>query len=791
MKAVFNAYDNEEVFDLNLSDKKPVRPGLPLLLPFALFLWGCCAGTFTICSGFELELIKTIFLVGFGFVVFWFIVVIITRFRRLASLVCLACCIGLSLGAYGGIDLIRSGEAAIEAGEQIWEIELLEDSQSSSYGSKAVGLAKTDSGICCKTLVYFSEENDLLNTQKIRVKGSLKSMPKTSKQYYWTRGLESSISVLSYEVLESNKIVDFIRSTRRGAIHNFEQYAGDSAGILQALVCGYRNTINENGVYENFKICGLAHIVAVSGAHLAIVVSVFMLFLRKLRVPRKIVVAVSTAFVCAYLVFAGIPISAIRSAVMVILSLIASIAGRRAHPINGLSIAILAFVVIDPATSVSVSLFLSAASTLCIMLFCNLIASWFGCENKKVQDYIVSPTSLTLSSNIATLPFSVGIFSQLSTISILANVIATPLFSLACVIGLVCSIFSCIFPVLSQMLMAVAGFCAFPLDLVVGVMSKIPHACVALSANAIVMLGVSIVLVIVLWIAWPSFSLKHIAICSGVLAGVFVVVIFVAPRFESDEIVMLDVGQGDAILLRSENSTVLIDTGNQETKLKEGLAKFGVHTLDGVIITHSDDDHMGVLDSLSNFCEVKSVYSSKFAIDCECKNCSTLKRAATKSAASGTLEGLEVGDRVEVGNFDLDIVWPDSYSDEGGNADSLCAVVTSDINNDNDSELVAFFGGDAESEQMQKIIDEKRVGDIDILKVGHHGSKVSLSSQVLEAIKPEVALISCGLNNRYGHPKQETLDFLMQANSEVFRTDEQGSIIIKPKVDGYDIETRK
>ena len=525
---------------------------------------------------------------------------------------------------------------------------------------------------------------------------------------------------------------------------------------------------------------------------MAIVVAVFLFFLKKLKAPRVLVASLSTVFVLLYLVFSGIPISAIRSSVMVVLGLIAGLFGRRATPINALALAVVGFIVLDPTACVSVSLFLSASSTLGIMLFAGLIGSWFGVKNNKMDTLLVQPCALTLSSNLMTLPFSAGLFSQVSTIAILSNIVATPLFSIACVIGLICACLTLFIPVLAGFLGFAAFVFAMPLKISVELMSQIPHAVLAVSVDVVSMLMLSAILCTLLLAFWPQFKLKQVACTFGGVVAVMLFVLFFPPIFPANEIVFLDVGQGDSILIKSGGKNVLIDTGNQKTKLKEALAKQGVNNLDAVIITHHDDDHMGCLEDLSTYETISAVYTSENAQMCSCKGCGELKTLAANTSSNHTLNGLSVGDKVNVGVYTCEVVWPETFEDEGGNSDSVSLLITSDENSDGQAEFSLLMTGDAESESIEKMIKENLVHNVDVIKVPHHGSKVGLNDEVLDTLNPQSAIISVGANNRYGHPKEETLNYLNSHNVEVLRTDLNGSVTLKPSLPtGYSLNSEK
>lgn len=775
--------------EVNFHDKKPTKPGIPILLPCSLFMWGSAAFVLDKFAWSQLGenpncIILPLLITAVLLALLW-----IKRIRKVIFIIA-SIILGVALGFSGCHNMINASNWSVENGSQDWTLTLLGDVEKSDYGAKVTASAKDESGRSCNLTIYFSDENELLCGQVIKTKGAAKSLKQNAKDFSKTNGVVASLNVKEYEIVEQNIFQEFIINARSKAIENFSKYSSSEAGVLQALVCGYKNTIKEDGTYDKFKICGLAHIVAVSGAHLAIVIGVLLSMLRALKVSRKLTTLLCVLSVLAYLVFSGIPISAVRSAIMVILSLTSSLFGRRSSPINALSLCIIFFIAHDPCSSLSISLFLSATSTLGIMLFASLFSSYFNIKNDRLNSLVAQPCSLTLASNISTLPFSSAVFSQISTISLFSNIIATPLFTLGCICGLMSAIVGCIFAFLSPFACYIARICCFPLNLSVSLMSRIPFSSIAIQSDVYPMLALTILISILLYLKWPSIKPKIFIVGACTMSLALMLVFIVLPKSSSNEVVMMDVGQGDAILIKSEGHAILIDTGNQKAKLKEELAKNSIYTLDAVILTHHDDDHIGCLTDLTSYENVNEVYSFVDATSCDCKNCGEM-RSDVKNSIGKELKGLNVEDTIQVGEFSLVVLWPKTYQDEGGNGDSLCFKLTSDINKDGEDEFSMLLTGDAEKKQVKSIIKEKQIGNIDILKVGHHGSKISLDDENLSSLNPKFALISVGANNRYGHPKEETLQLLENHDVEILRTDENGEIKIKPGNDGYSISKEK
>ena len=278
-----------------------------------------------------------------------------------------------------------------------------------------------------------------------------------------------------------------------------------------------------------------------------------------------------------------------------------------------------------------------------------------------------------------------------------------------------------------------------------------------------------------LWLLWPQVRTVRAAAALGGAYALAAAIIALAPFAHADEVVMLDVGQGDAFLVRSRGASILIDTGDKDALLRQELAEQGVFRLDAVVVSHPDADHCGSLSSLAAYVEIGRVYAAEPLLSCACGNCAQLRADALDATGQG-IAGLTVGDELQAGAFGLRVVWPDAFCDEGGNADSLCLLAEADCDGDGRSEHAILFTGDAEAQQLAQMVDAGRVGGIDVLKVGHHGSRVALTAELAGALDPEIALVSCGAQNRYGHPAAETMEHL--GGATILRTDADGTVVL-------------
>lgn len=765
----------------------PRRPRIPVLLGAALALWGLAA-LVRLAAGSVPSLPAGALIAVFSLVVVLCVVCVIVRASRTMPIVIAFAALGALVGLGGALELERQ-MIEVPGVEHIWTIELAQDLSSSELSSYGSAIATDEAGRLCRVSVFDSERRALLCKERFVGTIALSPIADGQRERAWQQGACASVDLAGLQQIEPVQPYAIMLGARMRTLEDMERFAGEQAPALSALVCGNRFAIQSEGSYEAYKSCGLAHLIAVSGAHLAIVALVLGLGLRALRVPRIAHIIISAVFVLLYLVFAGLPISAVRAAAMVVLSSASWAFGRRDASLNACALCVIAFIVLDPSSALSVSLFLSAGSTLGIIVFAPLVASWFPLRIPVLRSLVVGPVSMTLASNAVTLPFTMALFSQLSLISVVANVLVAPLFTLACVAGVLASALALMLPALAEPAFMLAHGCSWPLSHTVELLSTIPHASIAVSVGMPAMLLLTAALIVVLWRAWERLTGKRVLVGAALACLVAACACLLHAPSASDEIVMLDVGQGDAILVRSGGKQILVDTGNKDAKLREALGRYGVIGLDAVLITHPDDDHCGSLASLAGYATIGCILVSEVVEECPCAKCTGFCAEATGLGCARGLVGLAPGARIEVGVFSLEVLWPHESTDEGGNGDSLILLVSADCDSDGVVDWKMLLTGDAEQEELRALARSRMLADIDVLKVGHHGSKASLDEEIADLLDPEVSLISVGERNRYGHPSAEALTVLEGCGSQVLRTDEEGCIAMKYNASRLDVTT--
>ena len=543
--------------------------------------------------------------------------------------------------------------------------------------------------------------------------------------------------------------------------------------LIAGIVCGRSSELRAQPAGDWFSVTGTAHLIAVSGSHLAIVGFVIEGALQKTRCSRGLQRALLAVTLVAYAAFTGASPSAVRACCMVFATLVANGAGRRRHGLSALFVTMSIFVLLRPTVLFEMGFQLSCASVFAILCFCPYATYALG--ELGVPSGVAGMLSVTLCSQLATVPITVPAFGTFSLIAPIANAVIGPVVSVLLAVSVVLVPFS-IIPLLRPWVLMVPMLAARCTLFFEQLFAAIPGASVSVPPDSIWIYLVPLSLTILL-VWWPRPRARPMA--AGLLCLVFAAAIPYVywDRFVPPSVTILDVGQADAILVRQGGAVALVDCGLDE-RVVSALVRNNVHHIDAVFVTHWDEDHWGGLpDVLEQF----SVGTIAVAAD-------ALEDAPTEVVGLPGVSYRQVtrGDVVDIGAFRACVMWPFESVDGEGNEDSLVLLLSYAQEG---KSLRMLLTGDAELDQEREFVRE--VGDIDVLKLGHHGSKVSVDGELLDVLRPELSVASAGEGNRYGHPSDACVDAVREAGGAFACTIEHGDITITPTAKGFAMQCQR
>ena len=583
-----------------------------------------------------------------------------------------------------------------------------------------------------------------------------------------------------------------LQLARRAVIGAMDPASSDVRAVLAACVCGYVAALRASGLSDELSCAGISHMVAVSGAHLSLVGAFVSRLLEATRLKRGMRCAAVLGMTGLFVVFCGSPVSALRAWLMCATGEVSSLAGRRGDQLSAVSIVCLGMTLADPALSGQLGFLLSALSVSGIGLFgaygratldallpgVGLLTGTPSGLRRRVVGFrgdVRDLTAISLVCQAFTLPLTASSFGSVSTLALPANLVATPFFSVLVPLGLLVALCSWCGPV-CQVLLAVADVVGEPLVAFVGLVSGVPMARAPVEVDAGLALSLLAVGSTLLLVTWPRPSRKALLGACGVLAMAGLC-LFVRWRWLSPaRVCVLDVGQGDAVLVQDGGSALLVDTGPDDS-VARALAEEHVLHLDAVLVTHLHDDHYGGLAALRGTVGVDEVLVGAGVL----AGLPDEVEADVAGLCGSRRAELSYGDTLRVGRFSLRVVSPPHDTDGSGNEDSVVLLLEYD---DGTRVLTGLLTGDAEKDVTSEAVARGDVGDVDFLKVGHHGSAVSVDEPLARVLLPEVSVASAGEGNSYGHPREECVETLEQAGSRFLCTKDAGTVTIEPGAAG-------
>jgi competence protein ComEC len=548
------------------------------------------------------------------------------------------------------------------------------------------------------------------------------------------------------------------------------------SGILLGIALGDRASISADLAYA-FARSGTSHLLAISGFNMTLVASAVGALLRGRAGPRVRAVATVSAVVL-YSLLVGLGASVVRSAVMAAITSLGLALGRRAAAANGLCAAIAVMLALDPATIGDASFLLSAGATGGLLAFQAPLAKRF----RYLPSLIGEGLAATFAATVPTLPLVAGIFGRISLVSPIANLVAVPLFPALMATSVATIAAGAISLDLARPFALAAYVIAFALRVIVETAAALPLAAVDVPRGPLtaVVLAACCAVAFVearrlripvprvslprpASIAWPSRRALAIA-CAPVVLVATILAGIAATASPAFRIRALDIGQGDAFLVEAGGKVALIDGGPDPARL---LAELGAslpawrRRIDLVALTHAHLDHGAGLIAVLDRYEVGLALAPRGL------NAGPLADAWNARIAAHTIARADVasGSVVRLGPARIAILAP--------NGDPLVDVPSRVLRFEL-GPTTALFSGDATEAAQADLLLAPDVLRARIYVPPHHGAATPYASQLVAAVRPDVALISVGLDNRYGHPTAETLAAL--AGVPTYRTDRDGTV---------------
>ncbi len=657
------------------------------------------------------------------------------------------------------------------------EFVALEGGKPTQYGSVVEAITRLD-GRVYTVYVYLDGEAAISLGDTLAGEVTLHScLPGGSRDSSYNRGNSIFMTASAGKELTVTKAhklplrcwPGYLRQEITGVIGSM--FSEDVLGFARALLLGDTELIN----YETdtaLKVSGIRHVIAVSGLHVTILFAVIYLFAGR----RKLLTALlglPMLFVFAAVV--GFSPSVTRACLMHGIMILSMLISREYDGSTSLSFAVLVMLVMNPYTAVNVGFQLSVASMAGIFAFSERIRSWlldrkrlgkFRC--KRLCSWFAASVSVSIGATVFTTPLCALYFGTVSLIGVLTNLLTlwviTYIFYgivLAALLG----------GLWSPVGMGLAWLVAWPMRYVLGtakLLGKFPLAAVYTDSIYIVLWLVFAYVLLGVYLLYRKKQPAVLGCCCAISLFLAVFLSWLEPMQDDFRMTVLDVGQGQCILLQSEGKNYLVDCGgDSDTTAADSAARLllsqGIDRLDGMILTHYDRDHAGGVQMLLSRVPADVLYLPN------CPDDGTIAESLSRYDA-GLVSYVNSQYFLSFGNTKITLV-----PSEPGNQDNengLCVLFQAE----NCDILITGDRSQASELALMKSIE---LPDLEVLIGGHHGSKYSTSAALLEKTRPELVIFSAGADNPYGHPSAEVLQRLAAIGSHYCCTFDNGTIIYR------------
>ena len=593
---------------------------------------------------------------------------------------------------------------------------------------------------------YYSKEPlNISLGDKITFKGTL-SNPKNNtipntfnyRKYLYNHYVYYLVKIDNIKVISKTRSVKY--KVKNYIVKRSEKFK--HSDYFKAFLIGDKSEMDD---YSIFQKNGVSHLFAISGMHLSLLSGIVLFVFKKSRFKEIL----ACIFLILFSMITNYSASIYRSLLLFIYIVLNKKLDLRISTVNVLLLVVCTLLIFNPLIIYDMGFLYSVSVSLGLILF-----------NKYMKkNYFVNMFLTSFIAFLFSLPITLYYNYEINLMQIINNVIIVPLVSIIIYpLTILTFIFSFLEPILN-VLISILKFISTHLIMINIIVPK-----------------VSLIFYFIYYVFLFMF-LKTNRNIFILLIIIYTLCIKAKPLIDFNTYVyFLDVGQGDSSLIYSKHKVILIDTGgNDNIKVSDNTIKFlkstGKSKINYLVLTHGDFDHMGEAINLVNNFKVEKVIFN-------CGPYNELESGLIKVLDKKKIPHYSCIKELNIDDNKLYFLNNKNYGNENDNS----SVIYTKLNNHK-----FLFMGDAGVEVEEDLIEKYNLQDIDVLKVGHHGSKTSSSKKFIDEIEPKYSIISVGKNNRYGHPNNEVLNNIK--DSKIYRTDLDGSIMFKIKNDKFKIET--
>ena len=588
----------------------------------------------------------------------------------------------------------------------------------------------------------------------------------------------------------------------------------DAAAVLSALVTGNRAKISDY-LRESFSHSGASHILAISGTHLSIIAGIYFFILNKfLSFFRPVLIRgwsrqgaafLSLFPLMGYALLSGFSPSTRRAVIMIAIFMTAYVIDRESDSFNSLAAAGLAILIFDPAAIFSISFQLSFVAVFFILMGLKLIQRYRISVKKNFPTRLAGFVFISFCAIIGTQPIVMHYFHIISFCGILTNMIVIPLVGFGALpLGIFAFFLKPFLPDISILLIKTAGFILTPCISTIMYISRMPYSWIECFKPNLFEISFYYIVFCVIFCFIYQLGKKYTKLGLIIIGLLFTALAFhelmlINTRFFNKKLccTALDVGQGSSTLVEMpQGVNFLIDGGGfsyfgnfdtGEHIIAPVLRQKRIHTLDCVILTHPEADHINGLVYILKHFKVKRII----------KNCDTRETFAYIDFMN---EAMEKGIKIDIVNKINKKINSDGWEIHFFHPSEPCLKnISGESKNYNNNsvvfkltfkELSILFAGDIMADAESKIAASMG-GTLcsDVLMIPHHGSSTSTTTAFLDLVQPKTALISCGWHNRFGFPHERVIESLKKRGVDTYRTDLNGAVKVCSSTIGYEVST--